>query len=241
MIALRATDPEMIPSIEAARMVGMHRSYLLNLARQGKIRSQRVKTARPPGYEVYVSADDVRHFWPGNVENGDEMTVSQAAHLLGITSQTVNAMIRDGKLSARVLPGTRWGHRYILKRAEVEKVSIQRRPGPGEVTVEDAALIAGVTQSTIRNAIRDRHLPARSLAHGYAVSIANVLLLWPIRERGLVTQAQAARLLGLTRQRVGQLMDKGALEEWRTPHGKRYAQIESIARCLDQGDAAHAP
>ncbi|SRX96077.1 hypothetical protein MSP7336_04352 [Mycobacterium shimoidei] len=157
------------------------------------------------------------------------LTVLDAADALGVTRLTVDKMILDGRLRAE-----RRGRRRVTKKEWVAVSHRGRRPQrrvpAGMLTVSEAAERAGVHHTTIRKAIRDGRLPATTPAwpNGYGIEPA-ALAAWASqlrkpnisaatqhaavaswrRANGYLSVAEAAELLGITRQALQVRISRG--------------------------------
>lgn len=101
------------------------------------------------------------------------LTVEDAVTALGVTRLTVDAMIRDGRLKAE-----RRGRRWVTTAAWVDAVPRGRKPrtdrrvAKGLLSVAEAAQRSGLSDVTLRRAIRDGRLPATapdSWPNGYGI------------------------------------------------------------------------
>lgn len=148
------------------------------------------------------------------------LTVLDAADVLGVTRLTVDKMILDGRLRAE-----RRGRRWVTRPEWVAGAHRGRRPQrrvpAGMLTITEAAERAGVHHGTVRAAIRDGRLPAVApdWPNGYGIRPEDLDAWTPRarkpstaaatrneaaaswrREHGYLSTAEAAELLGITRQ-----------------------------------------
>ncbi|WP_147377942.1 excisionase family DNA-binding protein [Mycobacteroides abscessus] len=157
------------------------------------------------------------------------LTVFDAAELLGVTRLTIDKMIRDGRLHAE-----RRGRRWVTTREWVAVAHRGHRPRrrvpAGMLTITEAAERAGVHHSTVRAAIHDGRLPAVAPEWPNGYGIAPGDLEWALRtrrprnasavsqraaaaawrrEHGWLSVAEAAELLGITRQAMQVRITRG--------------------------------
>lgn len=157
------------------------------------------------------------------------ITVLDAAELLGVTRLTVDKMIQSGRLQA-VRRGRRWVTTAEWVAAAHRGRRPQRRVPVGMLNVNEAAERAGVHHGTVRAAIRDGRLPAIAPAwpNGYgirpedldawapharkpntaAATGSETAASWR-RQNGWLSVAEAAELLGITRQAMQARIDRG--------------------------------
>lgn len=157
------------------------------------------------------------------------VTVLDAAEALGVTRLTVDNMISSGRLRA-----VRRGRRWVTKKEWVAGAHRGRRPQrrvpAGMLTVSEASERAGVHHTTIRKAIKDGRLPATmpTWPNGYGIDPHDVDA-WTPRARkpstaaatrneaaaswrrahGYLSTAEAAELLGITRQALQVRINRG--------------------------------
>lgn len=157
------------------------------------------------------------------------VTVLDAADALGVTRLTVDNMISSGRLRA-----VRRGRRWVTKKEWVAGAHRGRRPQrrvpAGMLTVSEASERAGVHHTTIRKAIKDGRLPATmpTWPNGYGIDPHDVDV-WASHARkqntaaatrneaaaawrranGFLSVAEAAALLGITRQALQVRITRG--------------------------------
>lgn len=157
------------------------------------------------------------------------LTVLDAADALGVTRLTVDKMILDGRLRAE-----RRGRRWVTRPEWVAGAHRGRRPQrrvpAGMLTITEAAERAGVHHGTVRAAIRDGRLPAVApdWPNGYGIRPEDLDAWAPHarkpntaaatrneaadawrRQNGLLSVAEAAELLGITRQALQVRISRG--------------------------------
>ena len=110
----------------------------------------------------------------------DELNLAQAAAFLGCKYDTVLLNVRRGRFPARVFEGPGGSPRYALRKSDIENWcpmtsqekgrlgggkggQTKRGPWPreGGMSLQEAAAVAGRSETTLRNAIRSGALPAR--------------------------------------------------------------------------------
>lgn len=135
------------------------------------------------------------------------LTVDDAVEQLGVTRLTVDKMIADGRLRA-----VRRGRRWVTTQKWVDEVPrgrkrVPRRVAAGLLPIAEASQRSGLSDVTLRRAIRDGRLPATApdqWPNGYGISPENL---------AAFTAAEAAKpTSGFQRMAM-----KAA--EWRREHG----------------------
>jgi hypothetical protein len=87
-------------------------------------------------------------------EPGDEVTLREAASILGVGLERVGALVAEGQLTR----GARWQHRQ-LSRAEVEQLALRRsnppKAGPASywLGTREAARLLGVNTARVRQLV----------------------------------------------------------------------------------------
>ncbi|WP_457063358.1 helix-turn-helix domain-containing protein [Mycobacteroides abscessus] len=157
------------------------------------------------------------------------LTVTDAAERLGVIRLTVDKMIADGRLRA-----VRRGRRWVTTAEWVDTAHRGHRPRrrvPADMlTITEAAERAGVHTGTVRKAIKEGRLAATmpTWPNGYGIDPAAVDA-WASharkpnisaatryataeacrREHGYLSTAEAAELLGITRQAMQVRISRG--------------------------------
>lgn len=132
LYGLASTDPRHLvaPLQRATALGGAARDYLMPLVASlpaepdpfGSLLSNEEQSDFGLGY--YHQRHDIAAGRPPGFD--DEITVAEAAEMLGISRQTVHQAIRLGRLAARE-DGPR---RTILRRADVERYARERKAAP---------------------------------------------------------------------------------------------------------------
>lgn len=186
----------------------------------------------------------VRIVWQGG-QVTDHQAVRHRAGQWNVTSEDTVALVRklarelDDAQIARVLnkQGRRTGTRTPFTKLVVGKLRRKhdihaapkppaRDPREGPFTADEAAAELGVTSSTVHRWLRDGVLPGRQLAPG---APWRIVLTEELRQQlaggdapaGWVGLTEAARRLGLGKQRVAYMVKRGKLPAMRTKVGKR--------------------
>ena len=186
----------------------------------------------------------VRIMWKGD-QVTDHQAVRHRAGKWNITSEDTVALVRklscelDDAQIARVLnkQGRRSGARKPFTKLVVGKLRRKhaipaapkppaRDPREGPFTADEAAAELEVTSSTIHRWLRDGVLPGRQLT---PCAPWRIVLTEELRQRlsggdapaGWVGLTEAARRLGLSKQRVAYMVKRGKLPAVRTKVGKR--------------------
>lgn len=105
------------------------------------------------------------------------LTVTEAQELLGVTRLTVDAMVADGRLKA-----VRRGRRWVTKQAWVDAAPRGRKRAPrrvaeGLLSIAEASQRSGLSDVTLRRAIRDGRLPATAPSawpNGYGIAVGDL-------------------------------------------------------------------
>jgi excisionase family DNA binding protein len=143
----------------------------------------------------------------------------------GVALGTIAKAIKAG-----VLPATKDGGRWAIRGADLLAwTPLRRPPPPGMLTVPEVARLAGVTTSTLWRDIRRGALPA-AWAGGRWLIDPKDLAAWrrakapvggPDRPAARYRMAEAARILGVSRQAVHQAVREGRLKAVATADGTR--------------------
>lgn len=170
------------------------------------------------------------------------LTVEDAVKLLGVTRLTVDAMVADGRLRA-----VRRGRRWVTTAEWVDEVPRGRkrvpRRVPGELlSIAEASQRSGLSDVTLRRAIRDGRLPATpptSWPNGYGIAVSDLEAFtaaeWakPVsgfrrmadaakawrREHGFLSVPEAAAQLGMSPLALTKRIHAGRAPAVKAPEG----------------------
>jgi len=136
------------------------------------------------------------------------LTVDEVARLLRVSRESVRRRIHAGALRA-----VRQGHAWRIPAEALDGLG-PAVFSPATLSIAEAARSLGVCKTSVLKRIRIGSLPAtreqgrwRIPAAGLDAAIDVAIMETP----HLLTQAEAARALGVSRQRVGQMVARGAL------------------------------
>ena len=169
-------------------------------------------------------------------------TQQEAAALAGVDPSTVHRARRAGRL-----PAARDGHAYRIRGADLLAWLGAPTSGPppvvpGEIdpgrvyTMEEAGIVKGVAYDTVRRAVEAGRLRATRDGRRWAIRGGD-LAAWAgravpaagIDPGGRYTQAEAARLVGLSRQAVHNALAAGTLAAVDTVRGRRVRGADLLA------------
>jgi transcriptional regulator with XRE-family HTH domain len=161
--------------------------------------------------------------------------LTRATRLKGVSPPTVLLAIRTGRL-----PATRGSRAWAIRGADLLAWRpYQRPPPPGWLTLDQAAAAVGFSRGAVRGAMARGRLPARWEAGRWFVAPAD-LAAWraraeaeppvgPLDPDGWYRMAEAAKLVGVTRQAVFNAVLDGRLRAAETAEGTRVRGSDLLA------------
>lgn len=187
------------------------------------------------------------------------LTVEDAVKLLGVTRLTVDAMVADGRLRAE-----RRGRRWVTTQKWVDEVPRGRKPrtdrrvAKGLLSVAEASQRSGLSDVTLRRAIRDGRLPATApdqWPNGYGIAesdlaaftaaeaakptsgfrrMADAAKAWR-REHGYLSTPEAAAAMGMSPLALAKRINDGRVPAVRAPKdsprpGAWLIRVEDVVR-----------
>jgi len=204
---LRCVIDEVQVTTEAER-------YLVRIVWKGGATTDR-SVARLPAGAACATPDETVSLVRKLAEEFDDAQIARILNKQGRKSGIGNPFTKSSVMSLR-------GKNQI----PVFKANPSRDPREGPFTADEAAVELGVTMSTIHRWLRDGLLAGRQATPG---APWRILLTDAVRQRlaqgeaprGWVGLIEASRQLGLSKQRVADLVNSGKLKAIRTKIGNR--------------------
>lgn len=217
-------DPRYLSTAQAAALLGISPVAVFKRIKSGRLKARKI--GRSYAIDRKELSDDLPDYAGPRGLGEEELSLSEAAQLLGVTRMTVYNRVRNGDIPAR-----RIGRSYVIARKELRPEPKGRPEHPAlqrdYVSVMEYAEIIGSNRKTVLNQIHQGRIKARKVGRHYVIAREDIplagLFVSPAagRPEDFISIAEAARRLGISRIAVFKKVKKGHIPAQRM--GRSYA------------------
>jgi hypothetical protein len=200
--------------IDEVQLTTEAKHYVVRIVWKGGATTDRSVTRRPPG-TAHATPDEIIELVRKLAEEFDDAQIARILNRQGRKSGLGNPFTKSSVMALRG-----------KNRIPMCQSSPVRDPREGPFTADEAAEELGVCMSTIHRWLREGVLSGRQATPG---APWRIVLTDAVRQRlagggaprGWVSLSEASRQLGLSKQRVADLVNTGKLQAIRTKVGNR--------------------
>ena len=245
---------------EAARILGVMKSYINQLCRKGKLDAKKIKSRGSGGFKYAVSISSCEDY-KSNKYKEEEMPegfvdVTEAAQMLEVHRDSILHYIYRGELDAKKIKSRScYGYKYVVTIRSCEDYKSKYKNyseeiPEGFVDKKEAARILGVTKLYINQLCKKGKLEGKKIRNRssgpcftYAVSISSCedyKSKYRKMPEGFVGVYEAARMLGMHENSILRYIYRGELDAKKIKSQNSYRGFKyavSISSCEDLMEA----